>query len=51
MPVTFSIREIEASLREFQREFPRINDTLSMRREELTDMMVDQIVEAYGFLN
>ncbi len=47
----FCLDEIGRSLREFQREFPAINDRLAMRREELTELMIEQILEAYGFLN
>lgn len=47
----FHVRAIEESLRGFQHEFPAINDRLAMRREDMTGAMVDQIVEAYAFLN
>ena len=47
----FNLVTIEESLRRFQKEFPAINDRLAIRRETLTETMVDQIVEAYRFLN
>ncbi|TVR70500.1 MAG: hypothetical protein EA427_05655 [Spirochaetaceae bacterium] len=47
----FELRAIEDSLQAFLAEFPRINDRLAIRREELTPQMVDNIVEAYRFLN
>lgn len=51
MRTLFALRAIESSLKGFQRVFPHINDRLAIRREDLTDEMVEQIVEAYGFLN
>ena len=47
----FELQAIESSLRAFLSEFPRINDRLAIRREELTPPMVCNIVEAYRFLN
>lgn len=47
----FELHCIEASLQAFLAEFPRINDHLAIRREELTSEMVYNIVEAYRFLN
>ncbi|TVR91360.1 MAG: hypothetical protein EA428_06070 [Spirochaetaceae bacterium] len=47
----FDTDAIEASLKGFQDVFPQINDQLAIRRETLTDAMVEQIVEAYDFLN
>lgn len=47
----FSIADIERSLREFQAAFAAINDTLAIRREELTEQMVEQIIQAYRYLN
>ena len=51
MSLLFNLETVETSLVEFQGAFPAINDRLSMRREAFTDVMVGQIVEAYGFLN
>ncbi|AFG36740.1 hypothetical protein [Spirochaeta africana] len=47
----FDIDTIETDLRGFQRDFAEINDQLAMRREDITDTMVAQIVDAYRFLN
>ena len=47
----FNLATIEEDLRGFQQNFSSINDGLAMRREDITDTMVNQIVEAYGFLN
>ncbi len=47
----FHLGAIEQSLKEFQREFPLINDRLAMRRETFTNLMIQQILEAYEFLN
>ncbi|TVQ37290.1 MAG: hypothetical protein EA384_12485 [Spirochaetaceae bacterium] len=47
----FNLSAIEESLKGFQRVFPEINDRLAIRREELTDAMISQIVDAYEFLN
>ena len=49
--ILFDLDEIHGSLKAFQVAFPGINDTLDMRREEVTDDMVGKIVQAYGFLN
>lgn len=47
----FEICAISDALYAFQREFPRINDGLAIRREELTGEMVDNIIHAYRYLN
>ncbi|AKJ64412.1 hypothetical protein L21SP4_01163 [Kiritimatiella glycovorans] len=47
----FSIGRIEQSLRGVQKEFDSINRRLSLHREDLTDEIVDHILEAYRFLN
>jgi len=47
----FHLQHIEESLKDFKKNFHSINDTLAMRREPLTDIWVDQILEAYSFLN
>ncbi len=51
MRKVFNLKAIEESLKGFQNVFPQINDQLAIRREELTDSMIEQIVEAYHFLN
>ena len=47
----FNIDEIESSLKSFQAEFPSINEKIDMKREDVSDEMISQIVEAYVFLN
>lgn len=47
----FALAAIDECLRAFQESFASINDRLAIRREDLTEAMVAQIVEAYGFLN
>lgn len=47
----FNIETIQSDLYAFQQDFASINDRLAMRREDITDVMVSQIVEAYRFLN
>jgi len=47
----FNIHEIEASLKEFHIGFNEINDNLAMRRENFTETMMENILEAYNFLN
>lgn len=47
----FNIMAVRDALKAFQNAFPRINDTLAMKREDVSDAMVQQIMEAYIFLN
>ena len=47
----FNVYTIEKSLKGFQKDFSFINDLLSIRREGLSDLMINQIIEAYDFLN
>ncbi len=47
----FNIQAIGTSLKNFQADFPTINDKLDMKREDVSDEMISQIVEAYIFLN
>jgi hypothetical protein len=47
----FHIDHIDEALRDFQAHFPRINERLSLQREDLTRAMIDQILQAYMFLN
>lgn len=49
--MVFRLDAIEASLIAFRDNFDTINDRLSIRREDFTDQMIRQIIEAYGFLN
>lgn len=45
------MREIEIALQGFLGEFHTINDTLAMRREDFTAVHVNNILEAYEYLN
>jgi hypothetical protein len=49
--MVFNLQAIEAALQDFQNNFDSINDTLEIRRESFTPVMIGQIVEAYEFLN
>ncbi|MFW5800770.1 MAG: hypothetical protein ACOCVC_01945 [Spirochaeta sp.] len=51
MSVVFNIQTIKADLQDFQRDFEQINNRIAMRREDVTDTMIAQIVDAYRFLN
>lgn len=51
MPRLFNVPTIADSLFAFREAFPTINDRLAIRREELTPEMVENIVEAYRYLN
>jgi len=42
---------IEASLREVQVDFERINGTLRMRREPIADVIVENMLAGYAYLN
>lgn len=47
----FNIQAIRTSLTKFQANFPVINEKIDMKREDVSDEMIGQIVEAYEFLN
>lgn len=51
MKESFDIDKIQASLRGFQSNFKDINRRLTLHREELADDMIDNILQAYRFLN
>ena len=51
MAKLFELSAIDEALRGFLEAFPRINDTLLMRREDFSTIMIDNILEAYSFLN
>jgi hypothetical protein len=46
-----NIEEIEWSLRNVKKNFDKINDTLLMRREDLGDDILQNILAAYSYLN
>lgn len=45
------LKAIEASLRDVQREFPKINEVLHTRRDSMTDVVVDNMMTGYTFVN
>lgn len=47
----FRLSAIEESLLQFRDSFDSINDSLSIRRESFTEVMVGQILQAYDYLN
>jgi hypothetical protein len=47
----FDLKRIEEALRSFQRNFRDINARLSLQREEITDEIIANICDAYGYLN
>ena len=49
--VRFNVSAIHDALKEFQKAFPDINEQILMKREDVTDQMVDHIVKAYEFMN
>jgi hypothetical protein len=51
VPSEFDLTSIEAALRGFQQDFHAINARLSLKREELTDEMIGNILCAYRYLN
>jgi hypothetical protein len=46
-----NLKAVEASLRSVQRDFDRINDTLSMRREPLRDSILANMLAGYRYVN
>lgn len=46
-----NIEEIEWTLRNVQKNFDAINDTLDMRREPLGDTILENMLEGYKYLN
>ncbi|MCG8570359.1 MAG: hypothetical protein MJB14_09490 [Spirochaetes bacterium] len=51
MKYLFNLEEIEKSLFSVYKNFDQINSKLSIKREDMTECMVTNIVEAYRFLN
>lgn len=47
----FDLTQIETALRGFQDDFHSINARLSLKRDDLTNEIVENILCAYGFLN
>ncbi len=50
MPL-LDLAAIEQSLRQVQANFDTINAQLELQREAMTDVLVDNLVSAYGYLN
>jgi hypothetical protein len=46
-----NLEAIERSLREVQREFPRINEVLQSRRDSMTDEVLDNMMAGYVFVD
>lgn len=47
----FNLTTIEAAFRQFQHDFPTVNDQLEMRREEFSDTIIANLMDGYRFLN
>ncbi len=47
----FDLEKISNALKGFQTAFPEINSRLEVRREDVTDTMISQILQSYTFLN
>lgn len=45
------LQAIEASLRDVQREFPKINDMLHSRRDSMTDEVLENMLAGYAFID
>src|SRR5262249_42489677 len=45
------LRTIEQSLRDVQREFPKINELLHSRRDSMTDAVLDNMLAGYIFVD
>jgi prophage maintenance system killer protein len=45
------LKAIEQSLREVQREFPKINEILQSRRDSMTDAVLDNMLSGYIFVD
>lgn len=45
------LNAIETSLRGVQREFPQINEVLQARRDSMTDVVVDNMMAGYTFVD
>jgi hypothetical protein len=45
------LKAIEASLRDVQREFPKINEVLHTRRDSMTDTVVENMMAGYAFVD
>ena len=50
-PYRLNLLAIETSLREVQREFPKINELLQSRRDAMTDEVVDNMLAGYRLVD
>jgi hypothetical protein len=50
-PYRLNLSEIEASLRDVQRNFPQINAVLKSRREAMTDEVVEHMMAGYAYVD
>jgi len=46
-----NLKAIEQSLRDVQREFPKINERLHSRRDSMTDEVLDNMLAGYAFVD
>jgi len=46
-----NLKSIERSLRDVQREFPRINDVLQSRRDSMTDAVIEHMMAGYALVD
>jgi prophage maintenance system killer protein len=46
-----ALKAIEQSLREVQREFPKINEILHSRRDSMTDAVLENMLAGYTFID
>jgi hypothetical protein len=46
-----NLKAIERSLRDVQREFPRINEMLQSRRDSMTDEVIENMMAGYAFVD
>ena len=45
------LKAIEQSLRDVQREFPKINESLQSRRDSMTDAVLENMLAGYAFVD
>jgi hypothetical protein len=45
------LKAIEGSLRDVQRNFPRINEVLHSRRDSMTDEVIENMMAGYAFVD
>src|SRR5262245_8111806 len=46
-----NLKAVEQSLRDVQREFPKINEMLESRRDSMTDAVLDNMLAGYTFVD